>query len=153
MALTLPAALATASPAAANHIAGATYNGTHADGGTVSFALSADGSGVTSFAAGGPIFGNFCTFGGSTSTYVVPLPASSHSFSDTSPPTTISGSFSGPQAAQGTLRVQGGGCDSGQVSWSATTTALPPKGTKKKKCKKKGKKRAAAAKKCKKKKK
>src|ERR687895_481728 len=57
----LLAAAVLASPAAANHIAGATYNGTVQGGTAMSFTVSADGSGITSFNAGGPLPGDTCT--------------------------------------------------------------------------------------------
>jgi hypothetical protein len=120
------------SPARANHIAGATYNGTHAQGGTVSFTVTPDGSGISSFSVGGPIQGDTCSFpSGSSTNYVQPLPIVNHAFSDTTPPLTESGSFPGPQSASGTFRIKtqvfpGPSCDSGEVAWNATTTASPP---------------------------
>src|SRR6266516_290797 len=49
------ASLVFVSSATAFHIPAATYNGTHAAGGTVSFTLTADGSGLTNFNVGGPV--------------------------------------------------------------------------------------------------
>jgi hypothetical protein len=129
LALTLPAALATASPAAANHIAGATYNGTEGVGNSaMSFAVDGSGSGISSFSITGPLPGSICTFSGISATYITPLPIVSHAFTDSTPPLTFSGSFTGPQSAQGTLRMNAGGCDTGNVAWSATTTAAPAQG-------------------------
>lgn len=120
--------LALAPSAVAFHIAGATYNGTHAGGGTVSFTVTADGSGLSSFSVGGPVQGNICTFGGSTVTFVQPLPIVNHAFSSSSGTTTLNGSFGGVQQAAGSFRIKTFGpfsCDSGTVSWTARTTASP----------------------------
>lgn len=114
--------------AAAFHIPGATYTGTHAAGGTVSFTLSADGSGLTSFTVGGPVPGNICTFGGSTVTFVQPLPIVNHAFNSSSGTTTLNGSFPGVQQASGSFRIKTFppfSCDSGTVSWTARTSASP----------------------------
>jgi hypothetical protein len=119
------------SPARANHIAGATYNGTHAQGGTVSFTVTPDGNGISNFNVGGPVQGDTCSFpDGSSTTYNQPLPITNHTFSDTTPPLTENGSFPGPQSASGTFRIKtstfpGPSCDSGEVTWNATTTASP----------------------------
>jgi hypothetical protein len=124
--------MAAVSPAHADHIAGATYTGTHAQGGTVSFTVTPDGSGISSFSVGGPVMGDVCTFpSGSSTSYLQPLPIANHAFADTTAPFTESGSFLGPQSASGTFRIRtpafpGPTCDSGEVSWKATTTALPP---------------------------
>ena len=50
----------TASPAAAHHIAGATYDGTHAQGGTVSFTVTPDGTGISSVTVNGTLQGDTC---------------------------------------------------------------------------------------------
>jgi hypothetical protein len=118
---------ALATPAQAFHIDGATYNGTHAFG-TVSFTVTPDGSGISRFGVSGTIPGNTCTFSGSETTYVQPLPIVNHAFNDTSPPLTHSGSFNARQSASGTFRIQTGApfpCSTGQVSWTASTTASP----------------------------
>lgn len=118
-----------AAPAQGFHIAGATYDGTHAFGGTVSFTVTPDGSGLSIFSATGTIPGNSCTFtGGSTTTYVQPLPILNHAFNDTASTTRKSGSFGAVQSASGTFQIQTGppiSCSSQQVSWNATTTASP----------------------------
>lgn len=126
--LVVLALLAFVPSAAAFHIPGATYNGTHAGGGTVSFTLTADGSGLTSFTVGGPVQGNICTFGGSTITFVQPLPIVNHAFNSSSGTTTLNGSFPGVQQASGSFRIKTFppfSCDSGPVSWTASTTASP----------------------------
>jgi hypothetical protein len=122
------ALLAFASPAAAFHIPGATYDGTHAGGGTVSFTVTADGSGLSSFTVGGPVQGNICTFGGSTVTFVQPLPIVNHAFNSSSGTTTLNGTFPGVQQASGSFRIKTFppfSCDSGTVTWTARTTASP----------------------------
>ncbi len=94
----------------------------------MSFTLTADGSGLTSFAIGGPVQGNICTFGGSTISFVQPLPIVNHAFSSSSGTTTPSGAFTGVQQASGTFRIKTSppfSCDSGNVSWTARTTASP----------------------------
>lgn len=122
------ASLVFVSSATAFHIPAATYNGTHAAGGTVSFTLTADGSGLTNFNVGGPVPGNTCTFGGSSITFTQPLPIINHAFSSSSGTTTLNGSFPGVQQASGSFRIKTFppfSCDSGTVSWTARTTASP----------------------------
>jgi Ca2+-binding RTX toxin-like protein len=122
------AILWSALPAAANHIAGATYNGTVQGGSAMSFTVSGDGTGITSFSASGPLQGNSCTFSGISASYPTPLPITNHSFADTSPPLTFSGSFPSQQSASGTLRMKttNPACDTGDLPWTASTTAAPP---------------------------
>jgi hypothetical protein len=118
-----------ASRADAHHIPGATYNGTVAGGSPVSLTVSADGSGITSFTAAGPLEVGDCTFTDVAWTYSgTPLEIANHSFSDSDDPEmSVSGSFSTVQGAQGTLRVgdASSACDTGNLAWSATTTAPP----------------------------
>jgi hypothetical protein len=132
LAATAVVALGIAAPASAYHIPGATYEGTHSEGGRVSFTITDDGDGISSFSAYGPIQGNSCTFGSggqpATTTYTVPLPIEDHSFSDTRGPFFKEGTFTGVQQAEGTLQVTTTGgfrCESRQLTWSATTTASP----------------------------
>jgi hypothetical protein len=100
----------------------------------VSFTVTPDGSGISSFSVGGPVQGDTCSFpSGSSTTYNQPLPITNHTFSDTHAPFTKSGSFPGPQSASGTFRIKtstypGPSCDTGDVTWNATTTASPPQG-------------------------
>src|SRR5919108_5020047 len=110
--------LAIAAPdALANHIAGATYNGTEAQGGTaVTLTVSSDGAGVSSFSVAGPVQGNFCSFSNFSTTYGVPLPITNHTFSDTTAPFYLSGGFPGVQSASGTFRISSGGCSTGDIS-------------------------------------
>jgi Ca2+-binding RTX toxin-like protein len=114
--------------ATANHIGGATYNGTVQGGTAMSFSVSGDGSGITSFSVQGPLSGGSCTFSGVSASYPSPLPITNHSFSDTTAPLTFSGSFPGQQSASGTLRIKitNPSCDTGALPWNASTTAKPP---------------------------
>jgi hypothetical protein len=120
--------LLAAPPAFANHIGGATYNGTHSQGGTMSFTVTPDGSGVSSFTYAGPIQGDICSQSGTTSTYFQPIPIVNHAFSDPGEPgPAVSGSFPETQKASGTFKVQSSfGCDFPTLTWTATTTATPP---------------------------
>lgn len=118
-----------ASRADASHIPGATYNGTVAGGTPVSLTVSPDGSGITSFTAAGPLEAGDCTFDDIAWTYSgTPLRIANHSFSDSDDPEmSVTGSFPTVQGAQGTLRVgdASSSCDTGNLAWSATTTATP----------------------------
>jgi hypothetical protein len=112
--------------AAAHHIKAATYNGTHSGGGSISFTVTGDGSGISRVAATNVPAGS-CTFEESTTEYATPLPIQNHAFSDTTPQMSFSGSFPGVQAARGTVRITSSNppCDSGDLTWNATTTASP----------------------------
>jgi PASTA domain-containing protein len=121
--LTLAVVAVATSGARANHIPGATYNGTVTGGSSITFAVSGDGSGITTLSAPGPLQGNVCTFTNVGANYLTPLPITNHAFADTTPPITFSGSFSGAQSAQGTIRVNASGCDTGELAWTATTPA------------------------------
>lgn len=118
-----------ASLAEADHIPGASYNGTVAGGTAVSLTVSPDGSGITSFTAAGPLEAGDCTFSDVGWTYSgTPLAIANHSFSDSDDPEmSVSGSFPTVQGAQGTLRLGdvSSSCDTGNLAWSATTTATP----------------------------
>lgn len=134
-------AMLVASPAAGAPIPGATYDGTVTEAtagsnGTISFTVSADGSEVTSVSLPSELEGFFsgghCTF-----FYYGPeslsIPIVSDAFSGSWAPhshnkATLAGTFTGAQSAQGTIRVYETevGCDTGALSWAATTTAQPP---------------------------
>jgi hypothetical protein len=118
-----------AARADANHIPGATYNGTVAGGTAMSLTVAPDGSGITSFTAAGPLDAGDCTFSDVTWTYSgTPLVIANHSFSDSDDPEmSVSGSFPAVQGAQGTVRVgdASSSCDTGNLAWSATTIATP----------------------------
>lgn len=114
----------------ANHSHGATYTGTHQAGGPVEFDVNADGTAITRIRRG-DLPGNGCTFGESTTTGSIPITDHAFSFGGTSSAFQFSGSFHGAQVAQGTLRLRTfgpGACDSGTVTWTASTTTPPPGG-------------------------
>ena len=126
--LALAWAILPAAHSGANHIAGATYDGSIDGGGTIQFTISADGSSVSSIKVT-DVPGDSCTFPESSQTGAVPI--FDHAFSDTTAPLKASGTFPGPQSAQGTVQVTSFGfpsCDTGVKSWSAMTTATPPPG-------------------------
>jgi hypothetical protein len=119
--------MAAASPARANHIRGATYNGTFS-GGTMTFTVTPDGSGMSSFGFHGD-YGNPCTgFAVNyTHDYVIPIPiftqGSGHYFQDTTTGVAPTGAFPAPKTARGTFQFSSS-CRS--VPWTATTTASLP---------------------------
>jgi hypothetical protein len=127
-ALTIASVLLAASPAAAFHIPSATYSGTHTGGGTVSFQVSADGSQIASWTVrnvpGTPSC--FWTEASPAPPFTIPIvnQAFDDSYSDGS---FFRGTFDAVRSASGTLRLNdpSGPCDTGTVSWKATTTASP----------------------------
>jgi Ca2+-binding RTX toxin-like protein len=118
-------ALVAVSSAGANHIAGATYNGTLTGGSSLSFTVTSDGTGVSGMSAAGPIQGSTCTFSNVSVNYVTPLAITNHTFNDSSPPLTFSGSFPSNGTATGTFRINSAGCDTGNLAWNASTTPKP----------------------------
>jgi hypothetical protein len=118
-----------ATEAGAFHIPGATYTGTHSYGGGVEFTVTPNGEGLSRFAATGSIPGSTCTFtGGSTTTYVTPLPIVNHAFNDSSQAMPKNGTFGSVQSAEGQFQIRSTGapsCNSPVVTWNATTTASP----------------------------
>jgi hypothetical protein len=112
------------------------YVGTDANGDSVSFQVAlADGPfSVQQFVAAGASKGK--TAFGDDCTPVFPPPDANdsplvvdHTFSDTTPPVMISGSFSEPRSASGTFRFTSlvDSCDTGTVSWTASClNATPP---------------------------
>lgn len=112
-----------AAPARANHIPGATYTGTAATGGTVSFDVSALGGAITRFAWNG--VPTDC--GTSKGNFTRSRPIMEHAFVGGGGLGRLgfSGSFPANQQATGTLSTGGfgGGCS---VGWTATTTAMAP---------------------------
>lgn len=115
-----------AAPAQATHIPGATYTGTAATGGTVSFDVSALGGAVTRFAWSG--VPTDC--GTSTGNFKGSIPIIAHAFSG-GRRVVFSGGFPADQQATGTLATGGWGFPSGgrctfSVAWTATTTAIAP---------------------------
>jgi hypothetical protein len=114
-----------ASHAFGHHINGATYNGTVTSGGTIQFTVTADGSAVTQITVQN-LRGNGCTLPSQTSPVRIPISGDPHGFSLVGQQS-VTGTFHADQAAQGTLRYQSfgrGACDTGVVSWTATTTAI-----------------------------
>jgi hypothetical protein len=117
--------LAAPAPAAANQIPGATYTGTAATGGAISFDVSAQGGSITSFA-----WRDVPTGCGTLSGVRHRLPIIDHSFASFIRPFTLSiaGTFPVSQKATGTLSPSagrfGGGC--APVGWTASTTAIAP---------------------------
>jgi hypothetical protein len=117
--------LAAAAPAAANHVPAATYTGTTATGGTISFDVSAQGGSITRFA-----WRDVPTGCGTLSGGKQRMPIIDHSFASFSRAFTpsIAGTFPVSQQATGTLSSGGGkfggaGC---AVRWTASTTTVAP---------------------------
>jgi len=121
-----------AGQARADAIAGAAYAGTAADGATVRFAIAADGTSVTSYRIS-DVPGSTCTFNAEGDASVwegAPIVdgAFDYALEDA---IAFHGTFPGAQTAAGTFRffnhatAATPACDSGTVSWSATTTATP----------------------------
>jgi hypothetical protein len=119
--------LAAAAPAAANQVPGATYTGTAATGGTVSFDVSAQGGSISRIVwrevptACGMLSGGFSRR----------FPVIDHSFAAFLGPfqPSVAGTFPASQQATGTLspgagKFGGGGC--APVGWTASTTAIAP---------------------------
>lgn len=124
---------AAAAAADADPIAGATYNGVAADGATVTFTVSSDGTLVDSYKVSGVHVGA-CQFVGEGDTGIWPgapiaNDAFEYQFYDA---ILFAGTFPGAQSASGTFRFydpatsETAACDTGSVSWTATTTATPP---------------------------
>jgi hypothetical protein len=123
-------------PAAADPIAGATYSGVATDGADVGFTLSADGTLVTSYRITG-VKANTCQFiaegdNGVWRGAAIVAGAFTYTLDGA---ILFQGTFPGAQSASGTFRLYDGAtsataaCDTGIVSWTATTTATPPPGT------------------------
>ena len=110
-------ALMTPAGGGANHVAGATYDGTvnTGTGGTVSFTVSADGTTVDFTATG---FGQTGCEGATMGVEDVPITDHSFFFSASSPTRSVSGSFPTPGSASGSVRLSFA-CDSGFQSWTA----------------------------------
>ena len=141
--LALGVLLVAVPPAYAHHHYPALYEGTHAQGGEVEFKVaSIDGSpvGVYDFYLGA-VKGKTDLGQDCVPTYPPPAarpdyltPVVDHAFSSTTPPVMISGSFSEPLGAGGTFRIRtgvsephkGSVCDTGDVSWTATCSAVSP---------------------------
>jgi hypothetical protein len=114
-----------AAPAGAFHIPGASYQVSVFGSPVGGFTVSADGSGISEAHTSVPIPGNNCTFTSVSTTYIQPLPIVNHSFNDTTPPLTFSGTFNAVRQATGTARISSGGCTTGTLPFTATTSASP----------------------------
>ena len=125
-----------AAPALAAVVPGATYNGKGADYALVTFTVSSDGSTITSYSITN-VRGNTCMFNGNGvagSWAGTPIVNGAFDF-QLGTGLTFQGSFPGAQTASGTFEFhdnavpgQTAACDSGVVSWTATTTSAPPNG-------------------------
>jgi hypothetical protein len=122
-------------PADASPIPGAAYNGVAADGATVAFTVSPDGALVTSYRLSG-VPGNTCMFnaGGDNGVWQgAPIVGGAFQYA-LYDAILFQGTFPGPQSAAGSFRLFNHAtsvtqaCDTGTVSWTATTTATPPHG-------------------------
>ena len=125
-----------ATPAHANHIPGATYTGTTAMGGTVSFDVSTQGGSVRRFAWSGVPTDCGASMGTTTGSFVgsIPIlsdPGSGHAFSQAPGRRVVfDGSFPASRQASGRLgtgprQSVGNGCTF-SVAWTATTAAIAP---------------------------
>lgn len=119
-------------PAAADPVAGATYTGHAADGAQVTFTVSQDGTIVTSWTVDNAA-GNTCQFTGREAVgYWDGAPIVGNAF-DYKYYDAISfrGTFPAAQSASGTFRFYNratsktAACDTGTVSWTASTTSPP----------------------------
>ena len=116
---------------AAAPVPGAHYSGTITGGGTVALDVSGDGTQVLSFAVSDVPGGGSCVI---QRTFPIPLDISlTGDFGPGIPDFfEVTGSFPGPDTAQGTLHVVVPpepplqGCDSGLVDWSAAVDASTP---------------------------
>ena len=117
--------------ALADPIPGAAYTGAASDGGQVAFTVSADGTLISSYEL--TSVGNVqCQLIVEQSTGWEGAPIVGGAFDYELPGTvTFQGSFPGSQSAKGTFRLYSPAtdarpaCDSGTLSWTATTTATP----------------------------
>jgi hypothetical protein len=125
-----------AGPAVAAAIPGATYTG-QADGGSISFTVSSDGTSVVSYvvngAQGHTPDGGGCRFLADEQPPAfngVPITNNAFSYQVTNT-ILFQGTFGGPQSANGTFDFDSPpigtapGCNTGTVDWTATTTASP----------------------------
>jgi hypothetical protein len=123
---------AVAVPALASPVPGATYNGRTADGAYVRFTVSANGKQVDAYEITG-VIGDTCQFSAEGNQPAFPgAPITGNGFTyGFDGAFSFSGKFNGAQSASGTYHFHRNavgtqpGCDSGVVSWTATTTAKP----------------------------
>ncbi len=119
-------------------IPGATYAGTAAGGATISFTVASDATIVNSYkicgAQGRSSDGGSCQFlGAGDAGYWEGAPIVDDGFGySVGPQNLLQGTFTGAQSASGTFRLYNPAagpapsCDTGTVSWTASTTASPP---------------------------
>ncbi|HEX5376362.1 MAG TPA: hypothetical protein VFW48_09410, partial [Solirubrobacterales bacterium] len=110
------------STASAFHIPGATYTGTHSGGGTVSFKVSLDGNSIRNFRVE-DYETEFCAVEFIEHGAGASVVNNAFSFSSSLLEFAYSGSFPGIQLAQGTFSDTE--CDTGTLTWTASTTASP----------------------------
>lgn len=132
--------LVSASTALAAAIPGASYQGTATDGASVGLTVSRDGTLVDSYFVTGAIghepSGATCMFTGEgVNGQWEGAPILNDSFEyHLYTAILLQGAFTGPRTASGTFRFydpatsQTQACDTGTVSWTATTLATPPGG-------------------------
>ena len=121
---------ATAVPALASPVPGATYNGRTADGAYVVFTVSTNGTQVDSYEITG-VVGDTCQFSAQGTEPAFPgAPIKSNAFTyGFAQAFSFSGRFPGARSATGTFHFHRDAigaqpaCDSGVVRWTATTTA------------------------------
>jgi hypothetical protein len=117
----------------ADAIPGATYQGTAADGASVTFTVSSDGTIVDSYRLDG-VRGDTCAFYAEGDSGVWSgAPINNNVFDyELGDAISLKGVFTGAQTASGTFRLHNDAtsskpaCDTGIVQWSANTTATPP---------------------------
>jgi hypothetical protein len=131
------AAAVLAVPAAAAPIPGATYHGKASDGAILTFTVSADGSDVSYYQLLDVIAGACRLTAEGDAGVWSGAPISGNSFTyqlgdlQTVNSILFQGTFTGAKSASGTFRLydvatpQTAACDTGAVTWTATTTASP----------------------------
>jgi hypothetical protein len=121
------AVLVLALPAWGHHIPGATYTGTHAQGGSVRIVVSSDGSEISRFAATN-IHGETCTVPSVDISYTPgtgPHIDRDHQFVADGFGLAYEGDFDARKAVHGSLSLSGSAapCNSDSIAYTATTTA------------------------------
>jgi hypothetical protein len=115
-----------------DEIPGAAYSGTLPDGATVEFTVSGDGTRLVAYRIS-DVQGDTCKFTAQGREGSWETPVANHAFHYTLYVNSVDfmGRFDGDQSATGTFRMHNDAvgakpaCDSGTVSWTATTTASP----------------------------
>jgi len=115
--------------AAADHIGGVTYTGTHDQGGTVDFDVSADGTGIERFRATALPTDGGCFIASVERHFATPA-ITDHEFSlQQLPDLSFTGTFPSPGSAEGTVQMQASSgnpfdplCDTGIINWTASAS-------------------------------